>query len=104
MKKIPISHGDINFHPISKAVGKVIKSGNSYVVAKGDTTGHEHVITCSKMEVRKMSNGLHCFVLKTDATITHNEHPQLTIPKGIYKEVRELEHDWFSNATRRVID
>lgn len=102
-----IRHGDINLHPAEKIEGEIVKHKGSFVIAEGDTTGHKHVITVQNpkdMEIRKMSNGLYAFTLKSEATISHEEHKTIVIQPGTYHEVREREHDWFENATRRVID
>ncbi len=107
MKTKNIRHGDINLRLADEIKGEIVKHNGSFMIAEGETTGHKHVITVQNpkdMEIRKMENGLYAFVLKSEGTITHEEHKTIVIPAGTYKEVREREHDWFSNSTRRVID
>jgi hypothetical protein len=102
-----IRHGDVNLQPVEKIEGEIVKHIGKFVIAEGETTGHKHVITVENpndMEIRKMSNGLYAFILKSEGIITHEEHKTLIIPPGTYKEVREKEMDWFSLSVRRVID
>lgn len=102
-----IRHGDIPFHKIEKLPEGLTKSfeGNEYIAAEGETTGHMHRVKCAtKIEVYTDAWGNRFMVAGKDATISHEEHGTLTIPAGTYSIGKEREYDWFSNATRKVID
>ena len=99
-------HGDVSFHPIKEATGKVINHNGSFTLALGEATGHHHLITVPRiedMEIRETAAG-YILVLKSEGTLTHEEHGTLTVAPGTYRIGKEREYDWFSLATRRVID
>lgn len=100
--------GDIPFTSYSgKIDGKIVKHTGSVVLALGEHTGHKHVITIPKiddMEARKLPDGGWILTLKSEATVTHNQHGAIKIPKGIYRVGQEREIDHFSGLTRKVID
>ena len=100
----PIRHGDVNLHPVEKVEGKEVVHNGSYILAYGETTGHKHLLTCSKMKVLRADNGKFYLSLAEDGTLTHEEHKTLTIPAGDYAIVHEREMDWFSLTTRKVLD
>lgn len=105
-------HGDINLYPITKKEyeaiqGELIKSNGKFVVQEGETTGHKHVLTIdpSKMEIKKMPNGLHVFCFTEEGVLTHEDHKKIKVAPVYYKEVREREADHFADSIiRQVID
>lgn len=102
-----IRHGDINLHQVNKFEGKIIKHTGSYVVAEGETTGHKHILQVknpTNLEIYQDTFGNTYFNLKEEGILTHEEHKELVVPKGIYKEIREREVDHFAEVTRTVID
>lgn len=99
-------HGDIPLHPIKKVEGKTLSHKGSFILALGEATGHHHKITVVDpvdMEIRQTAAG-YILILRTEGTLTHQEHGTLLVAPGIYAVGREREYDWFSKATRRVID
>ncbi len=50
------------------------------------------------------TDGGYILTLKSEATITHQEHLPIILAPGVYRSGHEREMDWFSLATRRVID
>lgn len=104
----PKRHGDINFHPVDKSEGKVVKHRGSFVVGLGETTGHKHVLTVSNPEdliIKKDSQGNYFFELISEGALTHEEHKTIRIAPGIYKRFQEEEVDHFAQSiTRKVID
>ena len=105
MKKQTFRHGDLPIHPVSEkeVKGEVVKHNGSFVLALGEQTGHKHVITCERMTIRQDAHGYY-LSLDSEATLTHEEHQTITLPPGIYFQGHEREHDWFLNATRRIVD
>jgi len=108
MKNHYIRHGDVSFHPVEKATGEIIKHNGSFVVEYGEVTGHKHLLKVKNpedLEIRKDESGNYFFVLKSEATISHEEHKTLVIPAGTYQKKIEREMEWFGEATvRQVVD
>lgn len=97
-------HGDLFFKPVKKVEGKEIKHQGSFVLAEGETTGHKHVITAERMEIRQAENGRFYLSLGNGGTVTHEEHKTITLPPGLYEMGNEREKDWFNGAVRKVVD
>ena len=100
-------HGDILFRPIKEELkGNKVAHTESFTVALGEATGHHHVITVENpdnLDIVETPMG-YVLTLKSEGTLTHEEHGTLTIAPGIYQVGREREHDWFAKSTRQVID
>lgn len=100
--------GDLPFFPFSGEIkGTKVAHKGSVVLALGEKTGHKHVITVENptdMQAWRQLEGGWVITLKTDATLTHNQHGALTIKKGTYRVGQEREHDYFAEVTRKVID
>lgn len=110
MKKITISHGDVQLYPSSKkAIGlaKKVEHNGSFTLAFGEVTNHSHRITVDRPEtmgIYRTDDGKVFLVLTEPGKLDHEEHGVLTVPPGVYEQGAEREHDWFSNVTRRVVD
>lgn len=106
--RMPIRHGDINFHPVEKISGKAVKHNGVYVVGYGSTTGHSHTLTVKKpsdLTVKKDEKDEYYFYLLSDGKLTHEEHKTIVLPKGKYQQFQEEEVDHFAGSvTRKVID
>lgn len=100
--------GDIPLYPfLGKPTGNAVQHNGSVVLALGEKTGHKHVITVSNpndLQAWKQLGGGWIITLKTEGTLTHNQHGALTIAPGTYRIGQEREHDYFSEVTRQVID
>lgn len=99
-------HGDIPLHPLKKASGEIIKHSGSFVLALGEATGHHHKISVADpadMEIRQTPAG-YILVLRSEGSLSHEEHGTISISPGTYSVGREREKDWFSLSVRRVID
>ena len=100
-------HGDISLHPVEKVEGEKIKHNGSFTLALGETTGHKHVLSVPSvddMEVFRTPDGGYYMRLKTEGTITHEEHRKVKVAPGTYKLKNEREYDWFALNVRRVVD
>jgi hypothetical protein len=101
-------HGDVLIQPYKgEALGSAVAHNGSVILALGETTGHKHVITVPKiddMEARKLADGSWLLTLKSEGTLTHEEHGTLKVAPGRYRFGGEREFDWFQKATRKVID
>ena len=106
MKKQFYRHGDLNIYPLERLEGKEIKHEGRFVLQEGETTGHKHVISVPRledMEMRKMKDGSICFTLKSEGTLTHEEHKTLVVPPGTYRIMQEREVDHFSESIIRKV-
>lgn len=101
-------HGDINFRPVTKSDGEIVKHKGSFIVGYGEATGHHHVLTVEKPKdliIKKDSSGNYYFELLSEGTLTHEEHKKIIIKPGIYKKIQEREVDHFMGSiVRKVID
>lgn len=99
--------GDIPCFPFTgKITGEKINHSGSFVLALGEATGHHHKITIDKpadLEIRKTEGG-YILVLKSEATIEHQEHHSIVLSPGVYRTGHEREKDWFSLSVRKVVD
>ncbi len=77
------------------------------VVARGEKTGHSHVINSSQARLWTLTrDGVTELYLEVQApvTIVHDEHYPLPIPKGMYRVGRVKEYDYFSQMERQIED
>lgn len=105
---MPYAHqGDVIFQKYSdKLPDKKLAHKGSFVLALGEQTGHKHVITCDplEMDVYDEGNGYFVLDLRSQATITHEEHQMIVLEPGQYRVEKEREFDHFSHTVRKVID
>lgn len=100
--------GDITFSKVESAPkGEKIKHGGSFVLARGEVTGHSHRITVAdpkKMSLVRLPDGRMFISLLEIGTVTHEEHPPIVLAPGTYEVGNEREKDWFQDSVRKVID
>ena len=96
-----IQQGDVLIQSISEIKGKKL---NHKTLAKGEATGHHHIITEGDAELYEHEGTMFLRVNSDNATLTHQEHNIVTIPKGDYivKKVREV--NWVDEEIRKVRD
>jgi len=96
-----IQQGDVLIIKVTEIRGKKL---NHKTLATGETTGHSHTITEGNAELYEHEGTMFLRVKSEQATLTHQEHNTVTIPKGDYKIniVREYSH--FDEEARRVQD
>jgi hypothetical protein len=100
-------HGDINFILEDIDTSNLKKIGSkSFTVAEGESTGHHHVITAQTgtVDVYEGKNGEMIISVNGKAVLTHPEHKTLEFTTGTWRVDREQEFDYFSLATRKVLD
>lgn len=99
--------GDITFAPYEgKIDGKKEKHSGSYIVGYGEATGHNHTVTVERpqdMEIVKVSDGF-ILRLKSEGTVTHQEHKPIKLAPGSYRIGHEREYDHFAHVKRQVVD
>ncbi len=101
-----IQHGDVllkKVEKLPKGVKEIAREGNALVIAKGESTGHHHMITDSPAKLWELKGELYLEVTEL-VTIMHEEHKALPIPPGIYEIGRVKEYDYFAEMEKRVVD
>ena len=93
--------GDVIIQKVSEVKGKKLKH---LTLAKGEVTGHHHTITEGEAELYDHEGTLFLRVNSEQATLTHQEHKPITLPKGDFIVRRVREYDHFSEEARRVRD
>ncbi|SRR5581483_6102020 len=91
-------HGDLlllQVDPPERA--DLVERGPAVVLARGEATGHAHVLTAAEPEAEVQIlkvPGLEDLVidLKTGAVLSHEEHATLHIPAGYYQLRRQREY------------
>lgn len=93
--------GDVLLTAIQGIKGKKL---NHLTVAVGEATGHHHTVTKGEAELYDHEGTLFLRVNSEIATLTHQEHTAVVLPKGDYQIgiVREFDH--FSEEARHVAD
>lgn len=78
-----------------------------YTVALGEVTGHHHsAVADEKLEFYEDENGTLFLNVVSDegATLTHQTHGPVKLPKGCHQIGITVEHDPFEAAVRKVRD
>lgn len=93
--------GDVLIIKVSEIKGKKL---NHLILATGEATGHNHVITEGEAELYEEEGKLYLKVNSENAILTHQEHKEINLPKGNYEIDRVKEYDHFLEESRRVND
>ena len=96
-----LQQGDVILEKVNEIKGKKL---DHLTLAKGEVTGHHHTIIEGEAELYEENDVLYLRVLSDTATLTHQEHQTITIPKGdfIVRKIREYDH--FAEEARNVRD
>ena len=74
-------------------------------LAEGEVTGHRHRITRGAAELYQLAVGvMYLKVLSDFATLYHEEHEEIDLPKGDYEVLIEREYDWVEGLEKKVVD
>lgn len=74
------------------------------VLAEGEATGHAHRLIDGVGQLMMLDNIMHLKIFSDKATITHDEHAPIIVPKGDYKINIVREYDHFNEESTRVRD
>jgi len=98
--------GDISFHTLKELPQdiKEVEQNGTFVLARGEHTGHKHTITAPKLKIFQDAQGRYVLQVGEAATITHEEHKTITLRPGIWRQEQELERDPFLQRIREVAD
>lgn len=96
-------HGDVSLHETIKLPAKK-KELQDKILAYGTATGHSHrFISTAFIKRFSVGEDFYLQVLKK-SIVTHEEHGDMPIPKGIYQQRIELEYDYAEQQMRTVVD
>lgn len=87
-----IRHGDVLIQSV-KSIPKVAAPLPHAILAHGEVTGHSHRIAePADVELFDVDGTLYLRVKSDAASVVHQEHATLQIPKGEYKVWRQREY------------
>ena len=96
-----LQQGDVLIKRVTSIKGEKLKH---LTLALGAATGHHHTVTEGDAELYEHEGTLFLKVKSENATLTHQEHLPITIPKGDYKIGIVQEYDHFAEEARNVAD
>jgi hypothetical protein len=95
-------HGDVLIAE-AQAVPSAARRRFSAVLAYGEITGHSHRFQeADAVELWEHDGVLFVNVLAKTATIVHEEHRPITIPRGTYRVW--MQREYTPEAIRQVVD
>ena len=76
------------------------------VLAEGETTGHQHVLTAFQSNLLLVETDDHERFVKLDspAKLLHQEHKPIQVSVGVYEILREREYDFLGHRPVPVED
>ncbi len=83
--------GDILFVKIAELPKELTKKADG-IVAEGETTGHKHQLVDGELLTDEKLN-LFIDVTAEKASVKHEEHKTITLPKGLYKVIKQREYE-----------
>lgn len=96
-----IRQGDILLKKIDKIEGVKIAE-KSHILAYGEMTGHHHTLEGDAI-FYKNKDSQTLIQVKSEAELKHQEHDNITIPKGNYIMIPQREYD-LVEGVRKVMD
>lgn len=90
---------------LPKSLKPVARQGGRLILAAGKSTGHHHAIAtknCALFTAKAEPGVLLLEVKAARASLVHDEHSTITLPKGAYRVSRQREYS--AAAVRRVED
>lgn len=93
MKNKPLRQGDVLLIRVNKIPSDLVKT-KSNTLALGEATGHHHTlfgndVVCYAENENSLAD---FFEIKTEANLVHQEHDAITLPKGKYRKVIQVEY------------
>jgi hypothetical protein len=94
--------GDVFLAPV-RSVPAAAKARPGGVLVEGELTGHSHRVADPRTaDLLEAGDDLFLRVLAEAATIVHQEHGPITLPRGTYRVWGQREYS--PEAIRRVVD
>lgn len=95
-------HGDVMIAPVA-ALPEGAKRRPTTVLVRGEITGHSHRVAAPDTAALWERHGaLFVEVVAATATVIHEEHKPITLPRGVYAVWQQREYT--PTAIRRVAD
>jgi hypothetical protein len=95
-------HGDVLIAGVDEIPSGAEKRPQSILV-RGEVTGHAHrIVDPETAIIWRVDNQLFLEVVADSATVTHEEHKPITLPRGTYRFW--VQREYSPEAIRRVID
>jgi hypothetical protein len=86
-------HGDVLIAASAEGVPGVAERRPGQVLAWGEVTGHSHrVAEAGAAEVWEARGALWLKITAASATVVHEEHRALTLPRGVYRVWTQREY------------
>jgi hypothetical protein len=109
MKNKQLQQGDVLLALVSKLPAnckKIAKDNRGVVLAEGEHTGHYHGIEEDAVCLMEAPDGTRFLVNEGElpVTINHQEHKPVTVDPGIWAIGIVIEHDYFADMVRNVVD
>ena len=101
-----LQQGDVLLQETTLPQGckKVVVDGHGYVLAKGEATGHAHIIEGIEGYEVYERDGITYISALQDVALIHEEHNTVTIPVRTWKVGIVEEYDPFTEEMRPVKD
>ena len=98
----PIRQGDVLLIPLESTVQNFGQKLSHLTLAEGEVTGHRHRISDGQAELFERDGTLYLKVLSNKATLTHEEHRAVSLPKGDW--LVRIQREYEPNGWRYVAD
>lgn len=85
-----------------KGFKPVAREGGRVVLAHGELTGHAHAIADPGARLLQHNSGERLLELARSASLHHEEHGDIKLPKGLFRVVRQREYE--RGSARLVAD
>jgi hypothetical protein len=95
-------HGDVFIAAVDAVPGGAVRR-MGWVLAEGEATGHSHRIERPEtVELHERGGMMYLRVVAESATVIHQEHRPITLPRGTYRVWQQREYS--PGAIRTVRD
>lgn len=85
-------HGDVFIAAVDRIPGGAVRRAG-WVLAEGEATGHSHRIERPEtVELYERGGMLYLRVVAESATVIHQEHRPITLPRGTYRVWQQREY------------
>jgi len=106
-KKFYAQHGDVLLFRIDSVPEKAVQvqpGRRGHILAKGETTGHAHIIKDTTTSRMYCNNDERYLDVEKATDIEHEEHKSIVLHPGVYEIDRVVEVDHLEEEIRRVQD
>ena len=95
-------HGDVLIASVPSLPARA-KASESAILVHGELTGHSHrILERSAAELWELDGSLYLKVIADKATVVHQEHGPITLPRGSYRVW--IQREYTPATIRRVAD